>query len=115
MISQLKEQLATTCERPELERVGGSIFRKQQQSQSIVHLKDRQPIPAVLVTAPTDLKVSKQQLSTEKAKAFELFKQSYPPSEWIDGQKKLLKTKYNDAKKLGEAAHSLRNQMSTFY
>ncbi|KAJ3257397.1 Kinesin- protein 6 [Boothiomyces macroporosus] len=58
-----------------------------------------------------DLKKSLPQLSTEKAKAFELFKQSYPSADWIDRQKQVLKAKYTEAKQLGAKAGNLRNEM----
>lgn len=55
-----------------------------------------------------------QLISAEKAKAFEIFKSGYPAGGWIDGQKKLLKAKYAEAKKLGEKANNLRNEISLF-
>lgn len=51
-------------------------------------------------------------LTTEKARAFEIFKQSYPASEWIDNQKGTLKTMYGEAKKMGEYAQFVRSQIS---
>jgi kinesin family protein 6/9 len=58
------------------------------------------------------LKSSIPKLSTEKAKAFEIFKNGYPSGAWIDGQKALLKTKYGEAKALGETAQKNRNEIS---
>jgi hypothetical protein len=55
------------------------------------------------------------QLSTDKARAFEIFKRGYPSGEWIDNQKGILKGKYTTAKKLGETAYQLRLKMSMFY
>ncbi|KAI8819646.1 P-loop containing nucleoside triphosphate hydrolase protein [Fimicolochytrium jonesii] len=59
------------------------------------------------------LRASVPQLTSEKAKAFEIFKQGYPSGEWIEGQKTLLKGKYNDAKALGEKANQLRTEIKT--
>ena len=53
--------------------------------------------------------------ATEKAKAFEIFKNGYPAGSWIDGQKALLKTKYTEAKSVGEKANNYRNEISIFY
>ncbi|KNC96077.1 uncharacterized protein SPPG_08467 [Spizellomyces punctatus DAOM BR117] len=55
------------------------------------------------------LAASVPQLTTEKAKAFEIFKRGYPSGEWIEGQKTLLKNKYAEAKALGEQASQLRS------
>ncbi|TPX61137.1 hypothetical protein SpCBS45565_g07339 [Spizellomyces sp. 'palustris'] len=55
------------------------------------------------------LAASVPQLTTEKAKAFEIFKRGYPSGEWIEGQKALLKNKYTEAKALGEQASQLRS------
>jgi hypothetical protein len=52
-------------------------------------------------------------LSNEKARAFEIFKQSYPASEWIESQKAILKEKYSSAKVLGDKAQSIRTNMSS--
>ncbi|KAJ3017417.1 Kinesin- protein 6 [Thoreauomyces humboldtii] len=60
------------------------------------------------------LAASVPQLTSEKAKAFEIFKSGYPSGSWIEGQKTLLKGKYGDAKALGEKAHQLRTDMSEF-
>lgn len=59
-----------------------------------------------------DLKTSKPKLSSEKAEAFKIFKESYPAAESIDSQKDILKALYGDAKKLGESAHKIRSKMS---
>ncbi|KAJ3105594.1 Kinesin- protein 6 [Phlyctochytrium planicorne] len=56
----------------------------------------------------TNLRSSIPQFTTEKARAFEIFKESYPSGGWIDGQKKTLSVKYAEAKKLGEEANALR-------
>jgi hypothetical protein len=58
------------------------------------------------------LKKSIPKLTTEKAKAFEIFKNGYPSGSWIDGQKALLKSKYTEAKALGENAQKVRNEIS---
>jgi kinesin family protein 6/9 len=58
------------------------------------------------------LKKSIPKLTTEKAKAFEIFKNGYPSGSWIDGQKTLLKSKYTEAKALGENAQKVRNEIS---
>ena len=60
----------------------------------------------------TKLKSSIPKLTTEKAKAFEIFKNGYPSGAWIDGQKALLKKKYGEAKSLGEVAQANRNEIS---
>ena len=52
-------------------------------------------------------------LSTDKAKAFEIFKRGYPSGDWIDNQKGILKEKYAQAKALGESANQLRISIST--
>ncbi|KAJ3273248.1 Kinesin- protein 6 [Terramyces sp. JEL0728] len=65
------------------------------------------------VSENNDLKKPLPQLSTEKAKAFEIFKQSYPSSDWIERQKQILKSKYMQAKQLGAKAGTLRNEMKT--
>ncbi|KAI9095922.1 kinesin-like protein KIF6 [Phlyctochytrium arcticum] len=51
------------------------------------------------------------QLTSDKARAFEIFKSGYPSGAWIDGQKQLLKGKYAVAKQLGEVACGLRDQI----
>lgn len=56
-----------------------------------------------------------QQLSQDKAKAFEIFKRGYPSGDWIDNQKGILKEKYTLAKSLGEQAQALRVQISTIF
>ncbi|KAJ3243274.1 Kinesin- protein 6 [Chytriomyces hyalinus] len=59
--------------------------------------------------APTpNLAASIPRLTTDMAKLFEAFKAEYPGSQWIEDQKAALKTKYTEAKKLGELANSLR-------
>ncbi|KAJ3088301.1 Kinesin- protein 6 [Quaeritorhiza haematococci] len=78
------------------------------------------PAPPATTTIPTTsapsvgsrLGASVPQLTTEKARAFEIFKSGYPSSGWIDGQKALLKKKYGEAKGLGERANALRNEIS---
>jgi hypothetical protein len=55
------------------------------------------------------------QLTTDKAKAFEIFKGGYPSGNWIDNQKGILKDKYLQAKNLGEAANNLRIRIRTRY
>eukprot|EP00842_Homolaphlyctis_polyrhiza_P004252 jgi/Hompol1/4828/HPOL_003988-RA len=60
-----------------------------------------------------NLAASLPSLTTEKAKAFEIFRSGYPSSEWIDGQKALLKHKYAEAKSLGEAANKLRTEIKS--
>jgi hypothetical protein len=78
----------------------------------------RQPLqhPRVEVDASlaslSTLKKSIPKLTTEKAKAFEIFKNGYPSGPWIDGQKQLLKNKYSEAKALGENAQKIRNEIS---
>ncbi|KAJ3128891.1 Kinesin- protein 6 [Nowakowskiella sp. JEL0407] len=52
-------------------------------------------------------------LTTEKARAFEIFKGGYPSTGWIEGQKDLLKIKYTEAKALGEKADAYRNEIKT--
>jgi hypothetical protein len=64
------------------------------------------------ITPKKTVALSKPKLSIDKAKAFELFKQTYPPSSWIDNQKHTLKVKYTEAKNIGERAQLLRSQMS---
>ncbi|KAJ3117471.1 Kinesin- protein 6 [Phlyctochytrium bullatum] len=59
-----------------------------------------------------DLSASIPQFTTEKAKAFEIFKAEYPSGSWIDSQRALLKTKYAEAKALGEEANKLRTTIS---
>ena len=63
----------------------------------------------------TKLQKSIPRLTTEKAKAFEIFKSGYPSGPWIDGQKSLLKTKYTQAKALGESAQQIRNEISMYF
>ncbi len=113
MIAQLKEQLAAKGIDPNIIKrpiVPNLIAR--QSSEPILTIKERKPIAIVPRKSAPDLQATKQQFSTEKARAFELFKRSYPASEWIDSQKQTLKVKYTEAKRLGEQAHSLRNEMS---
>ncbi|KAJ3071202.1 Kinesin- protein 6 [Podochytrium sp. JEL0797] len=55
-----------------------------------------------------NLAASMPQLSVDKAKLFEVFKQDYPGTNWIEEQKVQLKNKYAEAKKLGELANELR-------
>ncbi|KAJ3219561.1 hypothetical protein HDU67_000506 [Dinochytrium kinnereticum] len=57
----------------------------------------------------TDLGASIPHFTTEKARAFEIFKSAYPSGGWIDGQKTLLREKYGEAKALGEVANRLRS------
>ncbi|KAL2914503.1 hypothetical protein HK105_206070 [Polyrhizophydium stewartii] len=74
--------------------------------------------PTITVKSLERMTVSKPNLAasipsftTEKARAFEIFRRGYPSSEWIDGQKSLLKAKYSQAKTLGEAANQLRAEI----
>ena len=55
-----------------------------------------------------NLSASIPKLTTEKAKAFEIFKKDYPGASWIEEQKSLLRSKYAEAKSLGEEANKLR-------
>jgi hypothetical protein len=73
------------------------------------------PQPRSVESRPgSSLSTAKNNLiSEEKAKAFEIFKSGYPAGEWIEGQKKLLKNKYTEAKSLGEKANSCRTRIST--
>ncbi|TPX57666.1 hypothetical protein PhCBS80983_g03680 [Powellomyces hirtus] len=59
------------------------------------------------------LAASVPQLTSEKAKAFEIFKQGYPSGAWIEGQKTFLKGKYGEAKALGEKANQLRTEIKS--
>ncbi|KAI8807854.1 kinesin-like protein KIF6-like protein [Cladochytrium replicatum] len=52
-------------------------------------------------------------LTADKAKAFEIFKEGYPSSGWIENQKLLLKEKYQQARLLGEQANSLRSEIKS--
>jgi hypothetical protein len=71
------------------------------------------PTPQPSSRPVSSLSTAKNSLiSEEKAKAFEIFKAGYPAGEWIDGQKKLLKTKYTAAKSLGETANTCRTRIS---
>ncbi|KAI9004754.1 hypothetical protein BC832DRAFT_64456 [Gaertneriomyces semiglobifer] len=72
-----------------------------------------QPVPAVATNQVALRRNGVPQLTTEKAKAFEIFKQGYPAGDWIDSQKSLLKTKYGEAKALGEKANGYRNEIKT--
>ncbi|KAI9206079.1 kinesin family member 6 [Polychytrium aggregatum] len=88
-------------------------------SHSAVHHPSPQPVS--IPRAPLDSsksedkgaarKAAESMISTEKAKAFEIFKSGYPSSGWIDGQKAILKEKYSLAKALGEQAHDLRSKI----
>lgn len=86
-------------------RVGRST---EQHHQTQLPSKD---VNASLASLST-LKKGIPKLTTEKAKAFEIFKNGYPSGPWIDGQKQLLKTKYTEAKALGENAQRIRNEIS---
>ncbi|KAJ3298827.1 Kinesin- protein 6 [Rhizoclosmatium sp. JEL0117] len=64
---------------------------------------------APTMTAPKpNLAASIPHLSLDKAKLFEVFKKDYPGTNWIEDQKLQLKTKYAEAKKMGEVANELR-------
>lgn len=75
-------------------------------------ISHNQLLPASLLGSTARLTASVPQLTTEKAKAFEIFKQGYPSGAWIEGQKSLLKEKYSEAKALGERASGLRAEIS---
>ena len=61
-----------------------------------------------LTLSTPNLAKSMPQLTTEKARVFEIFRKEYPGTECIDNQKTLLKEKYAEAKALGEEANKLR-------
>jgi hypothetical protein len=116
MIAQLKEQISSMGGDPnKVKQSSLPTYSSNYSATTNASVPGRKPIGIVPTKSVPDLKASKQQLSTEKARAFELFKRSYPASEWIESQKQILKIKYTEAKKLGEAAHSLRDKMSTLY
>ena len=117
MISQLKSQLAS---RGDVSEVQSPVTKAKSfsdlQTPSVSSIKSNEslkPLPA-LGDSKTDLRNSIPALTTAKAKAFEIFRNGYPSSEWIDGQKTLLKQKYIDAKALGESANHLRLQISKY-
>ncbi|KAJ3149855.1 Kinesin- protein 6 [Geranomyces michiganensis] len=70
-------------------------------------------MPALTHSSTARLAASVPQLTTEKAKAFDIFKQGYPSGAWIEGQKTLLKGKYTEAKALGEKANQLRTDIKS--
>ncbi|TPX35164.1 hypothetical protein SeMB42_g07223 [Synchytrium endobioticum] len=51
--------------------------------------------------------------SADKTRALDIFTQSYPSASWIEGAKATLKSKYAEAKALGEFANGLRNDVRT--
>ncbi|KAJ3149071.1 Kinesin- protein 6 [Geranomyces variabilis] len=70
-------------------------------------------MPALAPSSTARLAASVPRLTTEKAKAFDIFKQGYPSGAWIEGQKTLLKGKYGEAKALGEKANQLRTDIKS--
>ncbi|KAJ3176997.1 Kinesin- protein 6 [Geranomyces variabilis] len=70
-------------------------------------------MPTLAPSSTARLAASVPQLTTEKAKAFDIFKQGYPSGAWIEGQKTLLKGKYGEAKALGEKANQLRTDIKS--
>ncbi|KAJ3324728.1 Kinesin- protein 6 [Boothiomyces sp. JEL0866] len=98
MIAQLKQQ------------IGQTPAEKGTKTEKIPSVQRAVITPSV--SEHGDLKKSLPQLSTEKAKAFELFKQSYPSSDWIERQKQVLKSKYSEAKQLGAKAETIKEKLA---
>ncbi|KAI8836152.1 hypothetical protein BC829DRAFT_493426 [Chytridium lagenaria] len=90
------------------ETLGGSRTNLGVSSMSLVEDKPPARPPAQPRAPVPNLGASVPQFTTEKARAFEIFKNGYPSGSWIDGQKMLLRTKYAEAKALGEEANRLR-------
>ena len=107
MISQLKKKLS--------EQGKGVIEEKTikpVQTLSRPAIINPQQSPNQQTAQKPTLKTSIPKLTTEKAQAFEIFKESYPATGWIEDKKAILKGMYSDAKKMGENAQSLRNEIS---
>ena len=91
MIQQLKQQTTGIPQKSiqELER-----------DSSLLSLKGNETIQVKESLATiSQLKKSIPKLTTEKAKAFEIFKSGYPSGAWIDNQKTILKQKYFSEKR----------------
>jgi kinesin family protein 6/9 len=104
--SALKSNITELLAEPVYKSRESNISR---QSIPISQTNSSESLFNVTATASTpNLAKSMPQLSTEKARVFEVFRREYPGIEWIDSQKALLKEKYAEAKGLGEEANRLR-------
>lgn len=54
------------------------------------------------------------ELLRDRNKAFEVFRKSYRKNEVIEENKQLLRDKYEDAKRLGQAVNDSRSRISIF-
>ncbi|KAH6594578.1 hypothetical protein BASA50_006528 [Batrachochytrium salamandrivorans] len=122
MIAQLKAQIETQGLPVELKRTLNRDTTDDHQSSPLApsRLSTQTIVPSITVQhlektfdSKLDLSTSIPSLTTQKAKAFEIFRRDYPSSEWIDGQKGILKSKYTEAKALGELANRLRTDIKS--
>ncbi|KAJ8330172.1 hypothetical protein O5D80_001743 [Batrachochytrium dendrobatidis] len=116
MIAQLKAQLEKCGSTPSIKEK--TIQNQSSTDTTLKCLGTPKPTTTVqsmskLMNSNPDLASSIPSLSTEKANAFEIFRREYPASEWIDGQKSVLKEKYAEAKSLGEHANTLRTNIKS--